>query len=153
MVQLLPSAAHVFADHGSGSSSSLYQGHGLQSHHAGGHRGGQDFRGSSIYGSRPLGSSHHGLEQFRSRPQTIGGGAGPHSAPEMFDVPFCPKHAPENRENQGWAEKENGTLLPMVNIGLATMGANLKTIIKVGGGSFIVSCLLLHWNSCSVFYF
>ena len=108
-----------------------------------------DFHGpgnNHLYGLRSR-SSNHPLDQFRggARPHIPGGGvAGPSQPPpnELFDTPFCPKHAPENRESQGWAEKENGTLLPIVCIGMATLGANLKAIIKSHNGSVPLSTLV-----------
>ena len=143
MVQLLPGASHAFSDQNGGGPAPHHGGSGGSGHHMF-HRGSSinEYRGNHLFGSRPHNS--HPLDQFRSRPQTLGGGGGASHHGELFDTPFCPKHAPENRESQGWAEKENGTLLPVVCIGLAALAANLKTIIKV-------NCYYLVIKSSSFF--
>ncbi len=45
----------------------------------------------------------------------------------------CPKHAPTEEEDMGWAEKDNGTFLPMVNIGLQMFAPNMRQVVKVRG--------------------
>jgi len=48
------------------------------------------------------------------------------------DSAFCKIHCSEAGENKiGWAEKENGTLLPNVNASLAVLGPNVKNLIQV----------------------
>ena len=144
MVQLLPGASPL--DHGGHHHGSFHGGQHGHGHGGGGHRAmlSSEIRGNHLYGSRPhmSSSSSYAMDQFRSRGPQGGGGVSPHN--ELFDTPFCPKHAPENRESQGWAEKENGTLLPIVCIGLATLGTNLKSIIKVIQSQFLQLRVLLR---------
>lgn len=56
----------------------------------------------------------------------------PSSAPNLaLDTPFCLKHAPKKGDEQGWAERENGTSLPIINVSLQKFGPNMIQIVKV----------------------
>merc|ERR1719495_118711 len=54
-----------------------------------------------------------------------------------LDPAFCPIHCPaENQDPSiGWAERENGVLLPNVNLSLSLLGPNIKTLLKSHGGA------------------
>ena len=66
-------------------------------------------------------------------PFTRGGEEG---ASVVLDPAFCPVHCPQSNQDSsvGWAEKENGTLLPNVNLSLSVLGPNMKRLLKEHGG-------------------
>ena len=54
----------------------------------------------------------------------------------VLDPAFCPRHCPASSQDSsvGWAERENGTLLPNVNLSLTLLGPNMKRLLKEHGG-------------------
>lgn len=68
---------------------------------------------------------------FQMFPNAMNDFPGAASQPQVELAPFCPEHAPKREENQGWAEKENGIQLPLVNMSLQLLGPKMKQVVKV----------------------
>jgi len=86
-------------------------------------------------------------------PFTRGGGGGEEGATSVvLDPAFCPVHCPQSNQDSsvGWAERENGTLLPNVNLSLAVLGPNMKRLLKEHGGALPLASLSVCYNSTFV---
>lgn len=70
----------------------------------------------------------------------------------VLDPAFCPRHCPASSQDSsvGWAERENGTLLPNVNLSLTLLGPNMKRLLKEHGGSMPLASLSVCYNSTFV---
>ena len=65
----------------------------------------------------------------------------------VLDPAFCPVHCSGNQDSVGWAEKENGTLLPNVNLSLSVLGPNMKQLVKSHGGAMPLASLSVCYTA------
>lgn len=63
---------------------------------------------------------------------------------DILEAPFCVRHSPQAGDGQGWAERENGAQLPIVNASLQVLAPNLRKVVSSHGGNVplatIVAC-------------
>ncbi|XP_040577997.1 meiosis regulator and mRNA stability factor 1 isoform X2 [Lepeophtheirus salmonis] len=63
-----------------------------------------------------------------------------------LDPAFCSKHS-SKVISKGWAEKENETQLPLINIRLSLLSKNMRVLLKSHGGSVPLASIVQCYNA------
>jgi len=52
---------------------------------------------------------------------------------DLLEASSCPQHAPRpaDGDQPGWAERESGASLPLINVSLQTFAPNMRQVVKV----------------------
>jgi len=99
--------------------------------------------GGSCHGLVPRHQSSFGQSSLFANQGNL-----PSPVPAVLDSAYCKIHCNESRDTKlGWAEKENGTMLPNVNVSLSVLGPNIKSMIQYHSGALPLSSLSVCYTA------